>query len=52
MNKFGGFLCALGGAIVIAGYFVKSLDAYYPSLVGGGLVLIVGLYFLFNRSYY
>ncbi len=51
MNRFGGFLSTLAGAVVLLGSFVKSLGDYYLVYLGGVLALVVGLYFLFNRGY-
>lgn len=51
MNRFGGFLSALAGVIVLLGSFVKSLEDLYLIYIGGGLALLVGLYLLFNKGY-
>ena len=50
MNKFGAFLSLIGGAAVIVGYFVKSLnDSYYLVPIGGAVAVLGAFMSLKNR---
>ena len=50
MSKFGGYISLIGGAAVIIGYFVKSLnDSYYLVLIGGIVAVLGAFMSLRNR---
>lgn len=42
MTKFGAFLSLIGGAAVILGYFVETLNKDYYLVLAGGIIAVIG----------